>query len=167
MGLTVKQRKTLLRLINQYKLALRVKRANAYIMEHGATLEPIKLQQGVYDIMYGHIYDELAWREARVPLVAAWREEIAEWKNQHLQDHSNLRGLREPGLMEMAKVEAMMLKETLKWKRAGYDKLSERLAMMGEEGEEDDVIAGAAAAGAIDEEGGDAEDAGDGAAEEK
>jgi hypothetical protein len=131
MGLTVKQRKTLLRAIGKYRLALRVKKANALIFSEGARLTPAELQQKVYQILYAPLYAELDWRDARAPIIADWRAQIAKYKMDRLQDHSNLRGLREPGLMEIAKVEAHMMAETLKFKRAGYDKQSERFKAEG------------------------------------
>ena len=131
MGLTVKQRKTLLRLIDKYKLSLRIRRANDIIAEQGATLDPVVLQRLLYQVMYGHVFDELEVRAANKVIEADWRKQIADYRDKRVLDHSNLRGLREPEIMELAKVEAQMMAETLKWTRAGYTKQSERFKREG------------------------------------
>jgi hypothetical protein len=130
-GLTVKQRKTLLKALTKFKLSRRVAKANAFINAEGATMEPERLQQAVFNIIYRPMYDELAWRAASVGPEEAWRASIAKYKDERLQDHSELRGLREPDLMELAKMEAHMIAETLHMRRAGYEKQSIRLERAG------------------------------------
>lgn len=130
-GLTVKQRKTLLSAIAKFRLARRVAKANALIAAEGATMDPAQLQAAVLRVMYRPVYEELAWQESNVAPREAWRASIAKYKDERIQDHSQLRGLREPDLMELAKMEAHMIAETLHMRRSGYEKQSVRLERAG------------------------------------
>ena len=131
MGLTVKQRKTLLRVIDRFKMGRRVKQANDLIRLEGARMEPAHLQAAVYRLMYPHIYSELDWRAANAAKEAEWRARITKYREERKSKHSVLNGLREPDLMELAKMEATMMRETLQMHKMGYRKQSEIMKKAG------------------------------------
>lgn len=131
MGLTVKQRKMLLRVIDRFKVGRRVKAANDLIRLEGARMEPAHLQAAVYRLMYPHIYSELDWRAANAAKEAEWRARIAKYREERKSKHSVLNGLREPDLMELAKMEATMMRETLQMHKMGYRKQSEIMKKAG------------------------------------
>lgn len=109
MGLTVKQRKTYLKLVDRYKAQMRANTALALIRTEGYSLTPAQLQSRVYEIMYGHVYESNDVYEMNAQLTRDWREPIEEHREKRLEEHNNFRGLREPELMEMAKLEATQI----------------------------------------------------------
>ena len=109
MGLNVKQRKTYLKLVDRYKAQMRANAALSYIRKYGYTLTPAQLQEGVYKIVYGHVYESNAVREENAKITREWRAPIEEHRLKHSEEHNEFRGLREAELMEMAKLEAVQV----------------------------------------------------------
>lgn len=105
-GLSVRQRKQFLKLIDRYKVQMRANSALALIRQRGIMMKPAKLQEEVYKIMYGHIYAFNATRASNKVIESEWRRPITAHRESRKMDHNNFRGLREPEIMEMAKIEA-------------------------------------------------------------
>jgi len=109
MGLNVKQRKQLLKLIERYKMEQRVAAANAFIYANAHSMSPRELQSRVYEIIYGSMYDEIRWRDANAGREARWREDVAAWRAEYKLRHHEAKGLDDEALNLMAKTEARVL----------------------------------------------------------
>jgi hypothetical protein len=133
MGLSVKQRKTFLKLVDRYKAQMRANSALALIRANGSHTSPAELQKQVYEIMYAHIYEANAVREKNVVITADWRAPREEYKEKRKQEHNNLRGLREPEIMEMAKIEAKQIMAAREFIREQVVAEEERKKRMDEE----------------------------------
>lgn len=132
MGLTVKQRKTMFRLLDVYRTNIRVRKANAFIYANAHRLSPPDLQAELYRIMYGHIYSHLDRVDANKKIESEWRTRTESFHDTYRLTHNNTRGLREPEIVEMQKMEALIIADDLK-------ELKERMAA--EKKEQDDKYA--------------------------